>query len=87
MKARFEAMRAEHKARLESFAKDDFDANAFLARPANAPDMGRGMRGMHEHMLQELAAITQVLTPAQREQLAAKIEAGPHAMPGAPAQP
>jgi len=88
MKAKFEAMRGEHKARLESFAKDDFDANAFLAKPANAPEMGKGMKGMHEHMLQELAVITEVLTPAQREKLATKIEMGPeHGMPVAPAQP
>ena len=77
MKTKFEAMRAEHKARLESFTKDTFDANAFLAKPANAPEPGKGMKGMHEHMLNELAAITEVLTPAQREKLAAKIEKGP----------
>ena len=84
MKAKFEAMRAERKARLATFARDDFDAASFLARPANAPDMGGGMKGMHEHMLRELAAITEVLTPAQRERLATKLEAGPaHAMPPA----
>jgi Spy/CpxP family protein refolding chaperone len=77
MKTKFEAMRAEHKARLESFTKDTFDANAFLAKPANAPEPGKGMKGMHEHMLNELAAITEVLTPAQREKLAARIEKGP----------
>ena len=87
MKTKFETMRAEHKARLESFTKETFDANAFLAKPANAPEMGKGMKGMHEHMLQELAAITEVLTPAQREKLAAKIEKGPeHRMHAAPAQ-
>jgi len=87
MKTKFETMRVEHKARLESFTKDTFDANAFLAKPANAPEMGKGMKGMHEHMLQELAAITEVLTPAQREKLAAKIEKGPeHRGHGAPPQ-
>jgi Spy/CpxP family protein refolding chaperone len=77
MKTKFEAMRAEHKARLASFTTDTFDANAFLAKPANAPEPGKGMKGMHEHMLNELAAITEVLTPAQREKLAARIEKGP----------
>jgi Spy/CpxP family protein refolding chaperone len=85
-KAAHEAMRADYKARLESFTKDTFDANAFVARPANAqkPD-GLGKGAPHEHMLTELAVVTEVLTPAQREKLAQRLEQGPMRPPAGPA--
>lgn len=76
-KKQFEAMRAEHQAKLASFANDSFDANTFLARPANAPD--KPFAAMQNHHENELAILVSVLQPAQREQLAAKIEAGPAA--------
>jgi Spy/CpxP family protein refolding chaperone len=75
-KAAHEAMRADYKARLESFTKDTFDATAFVAKPANAPKLD-GKGAFHEHMLTELAIVTEVLTPVQREKLAQKLEQGP----------
>lgn len=82
-KAAHEAMRADYKARLESFTKDTFDANAFVAKPANAPKLD-GKGAPHEHMLTELAIVTEVLTPAQREKLAQKLEQGPMHPPAGP---
>ncbi len=75
-KAAHDAMRADYKARLEGFTKETFDANAFVAKPANAPKFD-GKGAPHEHMLTELAIVTEVLTSAQREKLAQKLEQGP----------
>jgi Spy/CpxP family protein refolding chaperone len=79
MKARFEAMRTEMKAKLEIFKSDKFDATAFVtpSQKLERPEHG-GDRMAH------LAAITSVLTPAQRETLAARIEQGPPAQLKAP---
>jgi Spy/CpxP family protein refolding chaperone len=75
-KAQHETFRAEKQARLQSFAGDTFDANAFLAPPAGAPQT----RGAHtDRFASSLAVITSVLDASQREKLATKIEAGPPA--------
>ena len=75
MKKGFEAMKTEMSARLESFAADSFDAKAFVAPPAGAPQGGR----MHPlaRMVNELAVVVPLLDPAQRETLAAQLEEGP----------
>lgn len=73
MKAKHEAMKKEMEAKLQTFTADTFDAKAFLARPADAPKF-------EEHaprMLKELSIVVPMLTPAQREALATKIEQGP----------
>jgi len=67
------AMKAKMEAKLVSFENDDFDANAFVARP-------EGVSGAN-HMQKELEAIVSVLDANQREQLAQKIEQGPPARP------
>ena len=72
MKAKFETMQKERTAKLETFASDKFDANAFVTPPAgaqNAPKVDRHAK--------ELAIITSVLDASQREKLAQKIEQGP----------
>jgi Spy/CpxP family protein refolding chaperone len=72
MKAKMESMRAEMKAKLQSFKSDQFDATAFVTPPKDLapPQMAR-------HHKNPLAEITPILTPAQREILAARIEKGP----------
>jgi Spy/CpxP family protein refolding chaperone len=73
MKAKHEEMKKEMEARLQTFVADTFDANAFVAPPKDAPAMMA-----HENpMLKDLAVIVPILTPAQREKLATKIEQGP----------
>ncbi|MGZ3421677.1 MAG: Spy/CpxP family protein refolding chaperone [Polyangiales bacterium] len=81
MKTQHEAFRKEMDARLQTFAADNFDANAFVAPPANAPKMGPAMHG--DRFLNDLAVIVPILTPAQRDMLAAKLEKGPPAPPAA----
>jgi Spy/CpxP family protein refolding chaperone len=61
------AMKQEHDAKLQSFKGGAFDANAFVAPPANAPKMA-------DRMAKELQIVVSVLTPEQREKLAQKIE-------------
>jgi len=73
-KEAFEAMRAERKAKLETFAADSFDAKAFLAGDAKK---GMGPQAHLDRMVTSLAAIVPVLTPAQRNELADKLEKGP----------
>jgi Spy/CpxP family protein refolding chaperone len=75
MKKQFEARGAGMRARLESFAADSFDAKAFVAPPADAPQVGM----MHPlaRMVNELAVVVPLLQPAQRETLAALLEKGP----------
>ena len=72
MKAKMETMRSSMKAKLESFKGDTFDATAFVTPPKNLarPEMAA-------HMKNPLAEITPILTQAQRETLAARIEKGP----------
>ncbi len=85
MKKHREAMRTEMDARLDKFASPNFDANAFVAPPANAPPkMGPGFH--RDQFLKDLAVVVPILTPAQREKLAQKIEKGPPAPPAAPAK-
>ena len=65
----------EMRARLETFAADAFDAEAFVAAPVNAPQGGP----MHPmaRMVSDLAVIVPILEPAQRETLAGLLEKGP----------
>jgi len=74
MKKEHEAMRTEMDARLQTFVADDFDAKAFVKPPAGATPAKMGDRH-----LKFLEIVTSVLTPAQREKLATKIEQGPPA--------
>ena len=67
------AMKAAMDAKLQSFKADAFDANAFVQPPANMPN------GHADAMAKDLQVIVSVLTPAQREKLAQKIEQGPPA--------
>lgn len=74
MKKDFEAKRGEMRAKLESFASDSFDANAFLPTPPkDAP------RGHIEGMVRWLSVVVPVLDEAQRNTLADKLEEGPGA--------
>ena len=72
MKTKMESMRTEMKAKLESFKSDKFDATAFVTPPK---DLARPE--MAGHPKNPLADIVPLLTPAQRESLAARIEKGP----------
>jgi len=71
MKTKFLAMRTEMKARLESFKGDAFDAKAFVTPPSGFD------KPMGPSPAKELATVVSILTPAQREALAARIEKGP----------
>ncbi|MBX3216086.1 MAG: hypothetical protein KF850_28860 [Labilithrix sp.] len=73
MKAKHEAMRAAMQAKLESFKGDSFDAAAFVTPPKELPRPA----AVEDHRMHELAIVTSVLTPAQREALATRIEQGP----------
>jgi Spy/CpxP family protein refolding chaperone len=75
MKAKFETMRNARNARLQAFASDSFDVTAFLAKKHEGEGKFGGRRG---GMMKHLSTIVSVLTPAQREMLAAKIEKGMH---------
>jgi Spy/CpxP family protein refolding chaperone len=75
MKQKFEARGAAMKAKMETFAADSFDAKAFVAPPADAPQ-GAMMHPM-ARMVNDLAVVVPLLTPAQRETLAAQLEKGP----------
>ncbi len=75
MKQRFEAFRAQMRARLEGFAADSFDARAFVAPPSDGP--GFGPKEHHERMLNDLAVVVPILDAAQREALASRLEQGP----------
>lgn len=79
MKARFESMKKEMSARLQSFKGDSFDATAFVTPPADAAKVGPQDHG--DRMAKDLSVVVSVLTPEQREQLAKKIEQGPPARP------
>lgn len=75
MKARHEAMKQAMDARLQSFAADTFDAEAFAAPPKDAPRAGFG-HGPGA-MVKTLAAVVPILDEAQRAELAQRIEQGP----------
>lgn len=76
MKKQHEAMKKNMDEKLQSFIADTFDAKAFLTPPAGATPPK-----MKNHHLEFLDVVVSVLTPAQREKLAAKIEQGPPAPP------
>jgi Spy/CpxP family protein refolding chaperone len=76
-KAQHESMRAAREAQLQTFKGNSFDAKAFVTPPQMN---GAGLKP-NERRVNHLAVITSVLTPAQREILAKRIEAGPQAQP------
>lgn len=85
MKKHHEERKAAMKARLESFASDRFDAQAFAAPPKDMP----AMKNPGERMHKMLAVVVPLLNETQREKLAQRIEEGPafhrgHHGPGAP---
>ena len=73
MRVRFETMRSQHVVKLQSFVGSSFDSRAFVAPPADASGAGE----MPDRMVHDLTAIVPLLTAAQREALAQRIEAGP----------
>jgi hypothetical protein len=73
MRARFEPMRSQHEAKLQSFVGASFDAQAFVAPPADAVHVEE----RPDRMVHDLTAIVPLLTAAQREALAQRLEAGP----------
>ncbi len=79
MKAKFEAMKKDMDAKLESFKADAFDANAFVTPPAGFGK--KALEGHADRMATDLQIVVSVLDQAQREKLAAKIEQGPPARP------
>jgi hypothetical protein len=73
LRVEHDAARASMRAKLETFAGDNFDGAAFVT-PSGA------MRpGGHDRFLTYIAIVTSVLDASQREKLAARIEAGPRA--------
>lgn len=85
MKQQHETFRAAWTAKLQTFANDTFDANAFVAPPEGAL---KGPGPDHaDRFAADLVILTSVLEPAQREKLAARIEAGPPARMGKPMAP
>jgi Spy/CpxP family protein refolding chaperone len=74
MKAKFEAMKKEMNAKLQTFKADTFDAAAFVAPPAGEAQMSPAA-----HMTNQMQGIVSVLDASQREKLAQKIEKGPAA--------
>lgn len=79
-----ESMRAQMHERLASFAGDSFDAKAFVTPPEGAK--AGGPPNPFEHMVNDLAVVTPLLEPAQREALAARLEKGPPGFHGRPGQ-
>ena len=79
MKANHEAMRAAMKERLQSFASDTFDANAFAKPPEGAPKMGPDK--MFGGMVKMIAIVTPILDETQRAELAKRIEEAPMGPP------
>jgi len=69
------AKRAEMRARLETFAEDRFDANAFVS----AAGARKGAAAHLDRMIDALAAIVPILDEAQRNALADRLEKGPPA--------
>jgi Spy/CpxP family protein refolding chaperone len=66
------AMKKEHEAKLQSFKDETFDANAFVAPPAQLR-----ASSLADRMAKDLQIVVSVLTPEQREKLAQKIEQHP----------
>jgi Spy/CpxP family protein refolding chaperone len=77
-KAQRESMRAAREAKLETFKTASFDAKAFVT-----PVQGNRAPDASAHHVNRLAVVTSVLTPAQREILAKRVEAGRQARPAA----
>jgi Spy/CpxP family protein refolding chaperone len=73
MPARMESFHAQLRARLDTFASDQFDATAFTTLSPT----GMTMRDHIQRTVHMLATIVPTLDATQRETLAAMIEAGP----------
>lgn len=73
MKEKHETFRKTMQERLKSFAKDSFDASAFVAPEKD----GMGPEKMAGRMVKALAVVVPVLDATQREALAKNIEEGP----------
>jgi hypothetical protein len=69
-----EAVHADLAARLQTFAGDRFDAGGFAGAMTAAP---MDLRTHVQRALHVLGSVLPVLSPAQREQLAARIESMP----------
>ncbi len=67
-------MRERHTKMLDAFVSDSFDANKLMADAQNP------MREHAKMRIEHLAKLTAILTPEQREKLAAQLEQGPRKM-------
>jgi Spy/CpxP family protein refolding chaperone len=76
-KAQRASMRAAREAQIQTFKGTSFDAKAFVTPPQASGATPKA----NEHRAHRLAVITSVLTPAQREILAKRIEAGHQGKP------
>lgn len=72
MRARFEANRAEMASRLQTFAADAFSAVVLAAPPVS---MAKGDAPPHQ-LVSDVALVTSVLRPDQRQKLASALERG-----------
>lgn len=81
---RHEVMRAIMHERLASFVGDAFDAKTFVTPPTDAKAGGPG--NPFEHMIDDLAIVTPLLDPTQREALAVRLEKGPPVFEGRPGE-
>lgn len=77
--AKAKTFAAERQNELQSFIGDEFDASAFVTRAQRPAAEAAKREGARPN---PLAAVVSVLSEAQREQLAKKIEAGPQARQG-----
>ena len=82
MKAQHEAFETQMKAKLATFASDNFDSTAFVTPPAGAAPLGH-----KDRMVEELSVISSVLDATQREKLATRLEQGPKMQAPANEQP
>lgn len=78
MKEHFADMKERMQDKLETFAAATFDAEAFIAPPADAPSP----RAHIERFARAVAAVAPLLDADQREELADRLEGGPLAMGG-----
>jgi Spy/CpxP family protein refolding chaperone len=74
MNERHEAMRAKVKAFADAFASDSFDADALLADG----DKDAHMRSRLDAKTKLLEAVVPILDDSQRQELASRMERGPH---------
>ncbi len=70
MRARLDAVREARLAKLAAFASEAFDAHAFVAPIASAAPSGP------DPVARDLAVAAKILTAAQRENVAQRLESG-----------